>query len=288
MSLFKRVVGNMFGPERSGDIPGELAGPTSFEEQIYDAVVAEGDVCYDIGANFGEVALFLARRAGRGGLVVAFEPVMRVYCQLCTWMQLATDPRAPVITLQIGLAEVEKTATIQVPMGKFAMGTLAVPQAWSRAHYAAEIASYLCRFTTLDTFVATAGIARPDFMKIDVEGAELLVLQGGAAAFGDGMRPLLFMELFAPWQRPFGYGPWAVLSLLAGYGYRFLFACPQGLIEHQPTQAMPFPPEYAQGYNLLAFTEAHATRVAALAGLRAGGGAARLPMKPAPVPNHAD
>lgn len=286
--MITRIAGSVFGSRHKQEATVEVAGPASFEEQIYDAVVAEGDVCYDVGANFGEVALFLARRAGRGGMVVAFEPVMPVYCQLCTWVQLATDARAPVVTLPMGLAEAEKSATIQVPVGHFAMGTLAAPEAWSRTHYAAEIDSYPCRFTTLDAFVATAGIARPDFMKIDVEGAELLVLKGGAASFAEGMRPLLFMELFAPWQRPFGYGPWEVLSLLAGYGYRFLFACPQGLIEHQPTQAMPFPPEYAQGYNLLAFTEAHATRVAALAGLRAGGGATRLPMTPAPVPNHAD
>jgi hypothetical protein len=77
------------------------------------------------------------------------------------------------------------------------------------------------------------------------------------------VRPLLFMELFAPWQRPFGYGPWDVLSLLATYGYRFLFMCPDGLIENQPTRAAPYPPEYAQGYNLLAFTAAHAERIAA-------------------------
>lgn len=284
MSLFRRVVGNILGPERKHS-PAAIAGPASFEEQIYDAVVAEGDVCYDVGANFGEVALFLARRAGRDGMVVAFEPVMPVYSQLCTWVQLATDARAPIITLQMGLAELEKSATIQVPVGQFAMGTLAAPEAWSQTHYAAEIESYPCRFTTLDSFVATSGIARPDFMKIDVEGAELLVLQGGATAFGEGMRPLLFMELFAPWQRPFGYGPWEVLSLLAGYGYRFLFMCPEGLIAHQPTRAMPFPPEYARGYNVLAFSAAHGGRIAALAGLRPGGGTARLPMKPVPVPN---
>jgi hypothetical protein len=48
---------------------------------------------------------------------------------------------------------------------------------------------------------------------------------------------------------------------------------------------MPFPPEYAQGYNVLAFTAAHATRISALAGMRPGGGTALLPMKPPPVPN---
>ncbi|MBL8385137.1 MAG: FkbM family methyltransferase [Burkholderiales bacterium] len=286
MSLIRRVAGHLFGAREVPEAAADPAAPRSFEEQIYAAVIEEGDVCFDVGANFGEMALFFARRAGRGGMVVAFEPVMRVYCQLCTWVQLATDARAPVVTVPMGLAEAEKEATIQVPVGHFAMGTLAPSAAWSREHHAAEIASYPCRFTTLDRFLRTEGIAPPDFVKIDVEGAELLVLRGGAASFGAGWRPLIFMELFAPWERPFGYGPWDVLALLAGYGYRFLFACPDGLVAHQPTPERPLPPEFARGDNVLAFQpDAHAARVAALAGLRAGGATPRLPMKAPPVPN---
>jgi hypothetical protein len=86
MYLLKRLVATVLGSPRPSATFAEFAGPASFEEQVYDAVVTEGDVCCDVGANFGEVALFLARRAGRGGMVVAFEPVMPVYCQLCAWV----------------------------------------------------------------------------------------------------------------------------------------------------------------------------------------------------------
>ena len=286
MSLIKRVANAVLGAQRKPVEEIDVAVPRSFEEQIYAAVVAEGDICYDVGANFGEVAVFLARLAGRAGLVIAFEPVMSVFCQLCTWTQLVSGPRAPVITLPFGLAESEKLATIQVPAGKFAMGSLAPPEDWLRTIGATEVASYPCRFSTLDLFIRDAGIAKPDFIKIDVEGAELLVLRGAAGMFQDGHRPLLLIELFAPWERAFGYGPWDVLSLLAAHGYAFLFACPQGLIEHQPTQAQPFPPEYEAGYNVVAFCPViHAARIAAIAGLRRGGTTARLPMSPATAPN---
>ena len=286
VSLITRVANAVLGAHRRPAEEIGVAVPRSFEEQIYAAVVAEGDTCYDVGANYGEVAVFLARLAGRAGLVVAFEPVMPVYCQLCTWTQLVSGPRAPVVTLPFGLAESEKLATIQVPAGKFAMGSLALPEDWSRTIGTTEVVSYPCRFSTLALFIRDAGIAKPDFIKIDVEGAELLVLRGAAGMFRDGHRPLLLIELFAPWERAFGYGPWDVLSLLAAHDYGFLFACPQGLVEHRPTQDEPFPPEYERGYNVLAFCPVvHAERVAATAGLRRGGATVRLPMSPPSGPN---
>ena len=286
MSLIQRIAWSVIGAGRPAPGEMELAAPRSFEEQIYAAVVVEGDVCFDVGANLGQVALFLARQTGPEGMVVAFEPVMPVFCDLCHTVQAAADARAAVVTMPVGLAEAEKAAFIKMPRGMFGLGSLAEPAAWSRIHQNAEIVSFECRFTTLDRFVRGAGIALPDFLKIDVEGAELMVLRGGSEMFEAGHRPLMLLEVFAPWERPFGYGPWDVLSLLAGYGYEFLFACPQGLIEHRPAVGAPCPEEFSGGYNVLAYcTVHHASRIAMLDGLRAGGATPRLHMTPPPVPN---
>ena len=46
--------------------------PHSLEEQVYAEIVRDGDVCFDIGANVGWIALFLARTAGVTGKVFAF------------------------------------------------------------------------------------------------------------------------------------------------------------------------------------------------------------------------
>jgi FkbM family methyltransferase len=286
MSFIQRIARSVIGAGRQASCELAVAAPRSFEEQIYAAAVTEGDVCFDVGANLGEVALFLARQTGPEGIVVAFEPVLPVFCDLCHTVQSAVDARAAVVTMPAGLAEAEKVASIQMPRGMFGLGSLAEPAEWSRIHQAAEIVCYECRFTTLDHFVQGSGVAQPDFMKIDVEGAELLVLQGGSAMFAAGHRPLMLIELFAPWERAFGYGPWQVLSLLAGYGYEFLFACPQGLIEYRPVPDAPCPREFAQGYNMLAYcSERHHARIAALGGLRVGGLTPRLHMTPPPVPN---
>jgi FkbM family methyltransferase len=263
-----------------------LGAALSFEEQIYCSVVRRDDTCYDVGAQWGSVALLLARLAGPNGRVVAFEPVWPMYTTLCARARRAGRRSAPVVTVPFGLYSEENVATVQVPDGNFGMGSLAAAADWSNAHPGAAMASYECRVVTLDGFLRSSKVRGPDFMKIDVEGAELFVLRGAAGFFDAGHRPLMLIEIFAPWERAFGYGPWEVLSSLVARGYRFLFACPGGLVEHEPKAARPFPPEYTQGYNVLAYCPSlHASRIAGTDKLRAGGSGRVLSMTPPPVAN---
>jgi FkbM family methyltransferase len=284
VSRVKRALKELLGREQWPKK--ERPRPRSFEEQIYASAVRSNDVCYDVGASTGDVSLFLARLAGDGGLVVAFEPVWPTYEQLCQRVQMNFNSKAPIVTLPVGLAETQKVASIQVPQRRFTMGSLAEPAAWAQAQQGAEIESFECCFLTLDGLRQSTSLPIPDFVKIDVEGAELFVLFGACRMFADGCRPLMLIELFAPWQRAFNYGPWKVLSWLAERGYRFLFACPRGLVEHESSEDSPFPAGYEQGYNLIAFHPSkHADRIKSLDGLRVGGGQSILPMSPPPVRN---
>jgi FkbM family methyltransferase len=260
--------------------------PKTFEEQIYIAAVRQGDSCYDVGASVGKVSLLLARLVGEKGFVIAFEPLWLSYLKLCSNVQKTANFGAPVVTVPMGLADADKEATIQVPANQFGMGSLAPAANWGSVQTGNEIISYHCRFTTLDTFIKSYNIPSPDFIKIDVEGAELFVLNGAGKIFENGNRPLLLIELFAPWEHAFNYKPWAVLNYLMRLNYLFLFVCPEGLIEHSPTEANPFPPEYEQGYNVLAFhREKHAERMHNVNKLRVGGSKLILSMPPPPVAN---
>jgi FkbM family methyltransferase len=261
----------------------EVPHAQSYEEQLYTAVVAAGDICFDVGANRGKVALFLSRLAGSSGKVVAFEPVWPVYTTLCHNLQLDTHLKAPIITVPLGLSDAERNAPIHVPGTAFGMGSMAPCREWSDAQCNARITSYPARFLTLDSFLASTSLPPPDFLKIDVEGAELLVLRGAAETFARGARPIMLIEVFAPWEEAFSYQPWELLSWLVERDYRLLFACPSGLIEYAPSPQAVFPPEYEEGYNVLAFVpEKHDNRVKQLNGLRVGGRTKRLPMAPPP------
>jgi FkbM family methyltransferase len=276
----------MFGSSGKQSHKMDAFVPQSFEDQIYSAVVNSGDVCFDIGANEGDITLLMAKLAGKCGTVIAFEPVFQPYTRLCSKIQKYASQGGLIITVPYGMAEYESAATIQVPDGIFAMGSMAGSDEWSKAQNRVNIESHECRFITLDVFIHSFYHVIPDLIKIDVEGAELYVIRGGCKFFADGSRPLMIIEVFAPWERAFGYGPWDLFLLLIDLGYRFLFACPEGLVEYEPTASKPFPSEYSHGYNVLAYCpDKHSERIKNVEGLRIGKSNQILAMLPPPVAN---
>lgn len=72
--------------------------------------------------------------------------------------------------------------------------------------------------TTLDAYLEVHGVARVDAIKIDVEGAELLVLRGATATLNRD-HPLLIVEVEHRWAPRFGHEPKALFDVLAGFGY---------------------------------------------------------------------
>jgi FkbM family methyltransferase len=250
------------------------------EEQVYAEIVRDGDVCFDIGANVGWIALFLARTAGVTGKVFAFEPVWPTYMKMCANIQNTINIKAPIVTMPFGVAEDEKTAILHVPNGRFESASLAEPDEMTLARYA-------CRFLTIDGFLRSQDDLVADLWKIDVEGAELFVLRGAVQHFAAGNRPLIVAEVYAPWQHRCGYGPWEFFAPLLDLGYRFLFLCRGGCIEHVPSESAPFPAEFEDGYNVVAYVPGrHDQRIRDLDRLRLGTGKAmrvgrgRFPNRP--------
>ena len=124
-----------------------LPKPSTLEEQVYRAVVREGDVCFDIGANVGWIALFLARTAGPTGKVIAFEPVWPTYMTMCANIQNTINVKAPIFTHAVWPGrEQEKTAIVHVPDGRFEFASLAQPDELAQVFPEMKIARYECRF----------------------------------------------------------------------------------------------------------------------------------------------
>ena len=79
------------------------------------------------------------------------------------------------------------------------------------------IREVLCKTSTLDNVCKQRGLV-PTVMKIDVEGAELMVIEGALDTLKQ--RPIILMELLRKWSLVFGYHPNDVFALLASFGYR--------------------------------------------------------------------
>lgn len=144
-----------------------------YETDILEAVlesIAPGDVFYDIGANVGVYTCFVGQHADR---VVAFEPHEKTAARLRENAELND---IDVAVYQKAVADYEGTASLTHPRrspeelgtGEFSV----VPM--DDATDVAEI-----DVTQIDTVVQREDLPQPTVAKIDVEGAELQVLDGG-------------------------------------------------------------------------------------------------------------
>ncbi len=119
---------------------------------------------YDIGANVGFYTLLASALAGPRGRVVAFEPLPRNLEFLRA--HVAMNGMTNVVIRSVALADHPGTRPFDDTPGP------------SEAHLAAR-GSLTVECATLDALVAKGEIPPPDVIKMDVEGAELLVLRGG-------------------------------------------------------------------------------------------------------------
>lgn len=115
------------------------------------------------------------------------------------------------------------------------------------------------RLLRLDDYVAALTRRRVDFMKIDVEGAELQVLRGMRVTLST-LRPVVCLEVYGEWTRGFTHDAHAVISLLESMGYDWFFALcerPKAVSAAEAIKAAEREP-----VNLLCATRSmHATRV---------------------------
>jgi hypothetical protein len=75
------------------------------------------------------------------------------------------------------------------------------------------------RITTVDVLVKERNIPRVDVMKVDIEGAELMMFRGARELLERADAPLILYEGFGFLTRGFGYHPVEILWFLESCGY---------------------------------------------------------------------
>ena len=150
-------------------------------------LVQPGQTAYDVGANVGYVSLLLARRVGRQGAVIAFEPfpanVERLKQNLAAHADLA---RLDVVAAAV----VEATQTVSFLIGASDdTGRVVAGEAEAPAS-----GNWLAvQGVALDELAFEQGYPPPQVVKIDVEGGEVAVLRGMKRLLHQ-VRPLVLLE----------------------------------------------------------------------------------------------
>lgn len=142
--------------------------------QIYEPFVRPGDLCFDIGAHLGDRIRAFSRLGAR---VVALEPQPACMRWLRRWY--GRHPKVTLLEQAVGAQA--GTATLWISRLTPSVSTLS--STWLEAvRHSPRFAGIdwneqvEVNVTTLDALIAEFG--KPVFCKIDVEGAELDVLQG--------------------------------------------------------------------------------------------------------------
>jgi FkbM family methyltransferase len=186
------------------------------EIDFFRCCVSPGDTVLDIGANVGLMAVPLAQMVRPAGRLLAIEPVRSNAEVLRKNVDLNGATRW-VKVYEMGLGASEGSILIGRERG-FAAGT---GNAYVEASAVGIDSTSFEWSTAPERTLDSLELARVDFIKIDVEGAEFDVLLGGMETVRR-CRPIIYGE-FQLTLRPNGPTLIDVGNLFAGLNYR-LFA----------------------------------------------------------------
>jgi len=169
-------------------------------------------VFVDIGANVGEFTLAAAKLLDRGR-VIAFEPHPNIYRQLGRSVELNHYNNVSLFNLALGREG--GSLDLYGPTDAHNEGMYSLIKGAVRTEVVAKVP-----IETLDEIFEREALERVDFIKIDVEGAELFVLQGGTKTI-ERHKPAMLIEVSEETFREAGYKPSDLKDFLDHYGYEY-------------------------------------------------------------------
>ena len=172
-------------------------------EQIISKFCNLGSIVMDIGANMGEWSLHMAKMVGGNGRVFCFEPIPSMVQAL--EKTIAINNFSQVSISECAISNKTGHSQFSIPFDK---DNQAIPF-WSRLVLGEEFATpkwidnpwakvattktIEVQTTTLDRFTSEKSITKLDFIKIDVEGHEKYVIEGGQKTLKT-LKPAIILE----------------------------------------------------------------------------------------------
>ncbi|WP_266081735.1 FkbM family methyltransferase [Haladaptatus caseinilyticus] len=186
--------------QRATSLVGELAVVESLLDDVQ-----ESDVVYDIGANIGTHTCFIGKRL-KSGMVVAFEPMPKN----ATRLRYNLSTNLPADRWQIAefaLSNKDGSGTLAVKSQNYGEGK----------HSLSADGELKIDVMRGETLIAKERFPTPDILKIDVEGAELQVLEG----FGEQLSDIriVYAELHHDLSEKYGTSTDEIEAYLRNNGF---------------------------------------------------------------------
>jgi FkbM family methyltransferase len=149
--------------------------------------VEPDSVVWDVGSNLGLFALPAALKAAQ---VYAFEPDVDLARNLLRSLRLHRNKDLDVSVLCVAVSNVDGTGAFQISRFSRAMNKLDGVGKWSDSQVVPE---ELRSVVTMRIDTLSKTLTPPTVVKIDVEGAEVDVLEGGEVTISN-CRPVMLVE----------------------------------------------------------------------------------------------
>lgn len=173
-------------------------------------LVEPGNCVLDIGANMGWYALNIAKLQP-DTIVHAFEPLSSTYAALTENVRL--NGLNNIRTYNFGFSsEKQDLEFFFYPEGS---GNASSANLSDRD----DVQKVICHVEVLDQAAPELKLPNVDFIKCDVEGAELFVFQGGMKTLAKD-KPVVFTEMLRKWAAQFDYHPNEIIDLFLSLGYQ--------------------------------------------------------------------
>lgn len=184
------------------------------EREFLNAFLRPEDIFVDVGANIGLFTLIAARCVGNAGHVYAFEPSPETYRRLVENVQL--NQFANISVYQLALSNRPDQLEMMISKDGFdAWNSLAKPIAGNT--FVTENVNCV---TWNDFALENDLVGRVTMIKIDVEGWEKYVLEGGAKTLSRADAPILQVEFTEPAALSAGSSCEELYHLLQDFGYQ--------------------------------------------------------------------
>jgi FkbM family methyltransferase len=175
--------------------------------ELFAKLVKPNNTVLDIGANIGIFSMLGSRLVGEKGRVISFEPSRENFQALNDNLKLNNCTNVTTTQLALGdtegsifLGAVENDALIFIDKNQKTGEEVPLKM--------------------LDNYLKENKIDTIDFIKIDIEGAEMLCFKGATELLSKH-RPTIIMECNETWCRRFDYSVYELLHFLSQFGYRF-------------------------------------------------------------------
>jgi FkbM family methyltransferase len=184
------------------------------ELEFVERFIQPGMTVLDLGAHHGLYTLLASKRVGASGKVFAFEPSLRERKALRRHLMLNRCGNVKLEGFALGNEDRESDFYV-VEDWAAGCNSLKPPDV------DASTSRMRVQVARLDDWLAKHKISNVEFIKLDVEGAELDVLRGAEGLLSRAPRPVILAEVQDIRTEPWGYRAKEIIEFLSQRRFRW-------------------------------------------------------------------